>query len=113
VYREYADGAAMEFCPYLFPEFVFTGHEVCRGGLIELPRRYQEYFDLILQNPDVFPGFFHIDLSGNILPKLALLRQFGFYPEPEPRTTPESCGAHSPHSPKEIFAQELATRAGR
>ncbi len=64
----------------LLPEFVFTGHEVCRGGRIELPQRYGEYFDLITKNPDIFPGFFHIDLAGNVLPKLALLRQFGFYP---------------------------------
>ena len=89
---------------------MFTGHEVCRGGRIELPQRYGEYFDLIAKNPDIFPGFFHIDLAGNVLPKLALLRQFGFYPEPEPTTaTAESCGAHSPH----IQPQELATRTAR
>ena len=43
----------------------------------------------------------------NRLPKLKLLRQFGFYPEPEP-TDPnaESCGAHSPR----VQPQELATR---
>ena len=72
--------ARLEFCPYLLPEFVFTGHEVCRGSRIELPERHREYFDLILANPDIFPGFFHIDLAGNVLPKLELLRQFGFYP---------------------------------
>jgi hypothetical protein len=92
----------------LLPDFVFTGHEVCRGGRIELPPRYRDYFDLILTQPDIFPGFYHIDLAGNVLPKLALLRQFGFYPEPEPETA-ESCGAHSPR----IEPQELATRAGR
>jgi anaerobic magnesium-protoporphyrin IX monomethyl ester cyclase len=109
VYREWSGKAALEFCPYLLPEFVFTGHEVCRGGRIELPERYGGYFDLILQNPDVFPGFFHIDLEGNVLPKLALLRQFGFYPEPQPvDPAAESCGAHSPR----IEPQELATRAG-
>ncbi len=107
VYREWVDKVELEFCPYLFPEFVFTGHEVCHGGTIELPERHQEYFDLIIANPDVFPGFFHIDLAGNVLPKLALLRQFGFYPEPEPETAAESCGAHSPR----IEPQELATRA--
>lgn len=108
IYREYRGRAALEFCPYLLPEFVFTGHEVCRGGQVELPQRYAEYFDLILSNPDIFPGFFHIDLETNVLPKLALLRQFGFYPEPEPiEPSTESCGAHSPR----IAAQELATRA--
>ncbi len=116
IYREWAGRAELEFCPYLLPEFVFTGHEVCRGGRIELPQRYGEYFDLITKNPDIFPGFFHIDLAGNVLPKLALLRQFGFYPEPEPAaatlypgSAAESCGAHSPH----IQPQELATRAAR
>ena len=45
-----------------------------------------------------------------MLPKLALLRQFGFYPEPQPsRGHAESCGAHSPH----VQPQELATRVGR
>jgi hypothetical protein len=99
----------LEFCPYLLPEFVFTGHEICRGGRIELPERHAEYFQLILQNPDVFPGFFHIDLAGNVLPKLALLQQFGFYPEPQPAPNAESCGAHSPR----ITPQELATRVAR
>ena len=110
LYKEYAGKAALEFCPYLFPEFVFTGHEVCRGGDVELPDRYRAYFDLILANPDVFSGFFHIDLAGNVLPKLVLLRQFGFYPAPEaPPPDPESCGAHSPR----IEPQELATRTQR
>lgn len=50
-----------------------------------------------------------------MLPKLRLLRQFGFYPEPSQEVQPsqgqgnaESCGAHSPR----IFGPELATRAG-
>ncbi len=33
-----------------------------------------------MDNPDVFPGFFHVDLTGNVLPKMELLRRFGFYP---------------------------------
>jgi radical SAM superfamily enzyme YgiQ (UPF0313 family) len=111
IYKEWSQKAALEFCPYLFPEFVFTGHEVCRGGRVELPDRHREYFDLILAHPDIFPGFFHIDLENNVLPKLALLRQFGFYPEPQPlpSASADSCGAHSPR----IEPQELATRVGR
>jgi radical SAM superfamily enzyme YgiQ (UPF0313 family) len=108
LYREWSEKVELEFCPYLFPEFVFTGHEVCRGGAIELPERHAEYFELIKSNPDVFSGFFHVDLENNVLPKLALLRQFGFYPEPEPaEAAAESCGAHSPR----VQPQELATRA--
>jgi hypothetical protein len=81
-----------------------------RAGEIELPAQHAEYFRLITDNPDIFPGFFHIDLKNNVLPKLALLRQFGFYPDPEPTSTnTESCGAHSPR----VAPQELATRTGR
>jgi anaerobic magnesium-protoporphyrin IX monomethyl ester cyclase len=108
LYREWAGKAPLEFCPYLFPEFVFTGHEVCQGGEVALPERYQPIFRLILENPDIFSGFYHMDLARNILPKLALLRQFGFYPSPAKQEAPaESCGAHSPR----IQPQELATRA--
>jgi radical SAM superfamily enzyme YgiQ (UPF0313 family) len=108
IYRDYAAEVELEFCPYLLPEFVFTGHEVCRGGSIEIPERHREYFQLIQDNPDIFSGFFHIDLQNNILPKLKLMRQFGFYPSPEPeKTNTESCGAHSPR----VEPQELATRA--
>jgi anaerobic magnesium-protoporphyrin IX monomethyl ester cyclase len=110
IYRDWAPRAELEFCPYLFPEFVFTGHEICRHSHVELPERYREYFDLIRANSDIFSGFFHIDLERNVLPKLALLRQFGFYPEPQPsQTSAESCGAHSPH----FQPQELATRVSR
>jgi radical SAM superfamily enzyme YgiQ (UPF0313 family) len=81
VYREYADKASFEFCQYLLPEFVFTGHEICHGGEIEMPLRHRAFFDLIRAHQDIFPGFYHWDLDGNVLPKLELLRQFGFYPE--------------------------------
>jgi len=110
LYREWAGKVTLEFCPYLLPEFVFTGHEVCRGGDVEMPERYGEYFRLIIDNPDIFPGFFHVDLEHNVLPKLALLRQFGFYPSPEEKPAEtESCGAHSPR----IEPQEIATRTAR
>ncbi|MBN1810092.1 MAG: B12-binding domain-containing radical SAM protein [Planctomycetes bacterium] len=108
IYREYVETgkANLEFCPYLLPEFVFTGHEIVHGGEIEIPAHHRRYFDLITSNPDVFPGFFHFDLENNVLPKLRLLRKFGFYPDPETVET-ESCGAHSPR----IRPQELATRS--
>ena len=109
IYREWAAKATLEFCPYLLPEFVFTGHEVCNSGRVDLPERYSHIFGLILDHPDVFPGFYHIDLAGNILPKLALLRQFGFYPSPDDVPDPESCGAHSPR----VEPQNLATRTER
>jgi anaerobic magnesium-protoporphyrin IX monomethyl ester cyclase len=110
IYREWAGKAELEFCPYLLPEFVFTGHEVFSEGAVEIPERYARYFQLIIDNPDIFPGFFHIDLANNVLPKLKLLRQFGFYPAPEAdEANAESCGAHSPRGRPE----ELATRAAK
>lgn len=116
IYRQWSGRMPLQFCPYLLPEFVFTGHEVCHGGLIEIPEYHKDYFELIQQNPDIFPGFFHIDLERNVLPKLRLLRQFGFYPDPaagsenpgrDTQNQTESCGAHSPR----IQPQNLATRA--
>jgi radical SAM superfamily enzyme YgiQ (UPF0313 family) len=93
IYREWCEKSKLEFCTYLLPEFVFTGHEICRGGNVELPEKHRNYFDLILSSADLFPGFYHIDLTNNVLPKLEMLRQFGFYPEVADL---ESCGAHSP-----------------
>lgn len=108
--REWARPDKLEFCPYLLPEFVLTGHEEMLAGEVRLPHRYADYFRLIQDHPDIFTGFFHIDLAGNVLPKLALLRQFGFYPDPQAsQAKGESCGAHSPHpSPP-----DLATRTAR
>ena len=87
----------LEFCPWLLPEFVLTGHEVLRGSNVEVPERHRRYFDLVLANPDIFPGFFHFDLQGNVLPKLELLRKFGFYLQPElaAEADCEGCGAQS------------------
>jgi radical SAM superfamily enzyme YgiQ (UPF0313 family) len=108
IYRQCVTEKTLEFCPYLLPEFVLTGHETCHGLEIEIPEAHREYFELIRANPDIFPGFFHLDLQKNVLPKLDLLRKFGFYPDrrPEPASA-ESCGAHSPH----VDPAQLATRA--
>jgi len=107
IYRELEGKVELEFCPYLLPEFVYTGHEVYQGGNVDIPERYSKYFEMIQANPDIFPGFFHVNLQGNVLPKLEMLREFGFYPTPDAATDPESCGAHSPH----VKPQELATRS--
>lgn len=112
LYQNLEDHQKLEFSPYLLPEFVFTGHELCHGGKISIPEKYQGYFQLITDNPDIFSGFFHVDLENNVLPKLALLQQFGFYPDPNADVADddkESCGAHSP----KVQPQELATRTGR
>ncbi len=41
--------------------------------------RHHRIFDYVASNPDLFPGFFHYDLEGNVLPKLAVRQEFGFY----------------------------------
>lgn len=114
IYQEFKDTAKLEFCPWLLPEFVFTGHEICTGSEIEILPQHQRYFRLIMDNPDIFPGFFHIDLANNVLPKLQMLREFGFYApsaadaaQPAKAVDPESCGAHSPRAPHD--SRNLAT----
>ncbi|MBN1979890.1 MAG: radical SAM protein [Chitinivibrionales bacterium] len=109
LYQELVNKDELTFCSYLLPEFVFTGHEICHGSEIIIPDQYSHYFRLIEDNPDIFPGFFHCDLEENIVPKLKLLQQFGFYPEtfePYSIDSHESCGAHSPKA----SAQEFASR---
>lgn len=98
IYEAWRGKARLEFCPHLLPEFVLTGHEIVRGSRVELPERHRRYFELITANPDIFPGFYHFDLAGNVRPKLELLQHFGFYLRPElaAEANPESCGAHSP-----------------
>jgi hypothetical protein len=100
LYQELGGAAALEFCPELFPEYMLTGHEVCGDGRIEIAPEHQRIYRLIADHPAVFPGFFHIDVAGNVLPKYRLLQQFGFYALAG-RTEMlgaevECCGAHSP-----------------
>jgi len=111
IFRELPRETGLEFCPYLLPEFIFTGHEVLKGATVELPDKHKKYFDLVIENPDIFPGFFLSDVESNVLPKLEMLRELGFYPKdevPKPEQSgAESCGAHSPRA----SPQDLATRA--
>ena len=111
IYREWSRQAELEFCPYLFPEFVFTGHEICRGGEVELPAEHAEYFHLITANPDIFPGFFHIDLAGQRAAEAGVAAAVRLLSRAASRraANAESCGAHSPR----VAPQELATRTSR
>ena len=97
VYLEYREKAKLEFYPDLFPEYMLTGHEICDDGRLRMSEKHRYIFDFITAHPDIFPGFFHIDVEKNILPKFAVLREHGFYPskEAEVKKT-DSCGAHSP-----------------
>lgn len=89
--------AHLEFCPELFPEYMLTGHERLRGARCHLPAEHARIFSFVKDNPEIFPGFFHYDLNGNILPKLRMLQEFGFYgPDRTGTAETDSCGAHSP-----------------
>jgi hypothetical protein len=79
---------------------MLTGHEVCADGAVTITEEHKPIYDFIRVNPGVFPGFFHVDVQHNVLPKYHLLQQFGFYPKPgRNELVPaeiECCGAHSP-----------------
>jgi anaerobic magnesium-protoporphyrin IX monomethyl ester cyclase len=117
IYREVKDSGKLEFCPQLFPEYMITGHEVLRGARCEAPAEHLRIFDFIKGNPEIFPGFFHYDLEGNVLPKLKVLQEFGFYGADRKAgevADTDSCGAHSPRikmARPDVEPAELATRA--
>jgi radical SAM superfamily enzyme YgiQ (UPF0313 family) len=96
IYQEEGLADRLEFCRELFPEYMITGHEVSHSGRVRAAPEHAYLFDFIEQHPDLFPGFFHVDLEHNVFPKLRMLQEFGFYPADEAPTDPESCGAHSP-----------------
>ncbi|HQP38876.1 MAG TPA: radical SAM protein [Polyangiaceae bacterium] len=100
IYEELKGSARLEFCPELFPEYMLTGCEVCDGGRMRIADEHCEVYDLVASHPELFPGFFHVDVEHNILPKYRLLQKFGFYSS-EGRTELlgsdiDCCGAHSP-----------------
>ncbi|MEW6357458.1 MAG: radical SAM protein [Planctomycetota bacterium] len=116
IYRDLQESVQLEFCPELFPEYMLTGHERLRGARCDWPAEHARIFEFVRKNPDVFPGFFHYDLRGNVLPKLRVLQEFGFYgPDRIEVTDTDSCGAHSPKvkmaRPDTASTIELATSA--
>jgi anaerobic magnesium-protoporphyrin IX monomethyl ester cyclase len=87
----------LQFCEELLPEYVITGHEVCRVGSIAIAEEHRPIFDFIQIHKDIFPGFFLMDVENNIRPKLAVLQEHGFYTRADRELTElDSCGAHSP-----------------
>jgi radical SAM superfamily enzyme YgiQ (UPF0313 family) len=96
IYLEHAD-RPLEFTPALFPEYMLTGHEICEDGSLVMSEKHRFIYDFIEHNPDLFPGFFHIDLERNILPKHEILKEHGFYVSRAREVSEQdSCGAHSP-----------------
>lgn len=100
---------SLDFCPELFPEYMITGHEISTSGKFKIADQHQDKYSFIKENPDIFPGFFHMDLQNNILPKLAIMRKFGFYPLETDTASTESCGAHSPRQVGHEIATSSAT----
>ena len=95
IYEE-LDKEKLEFSHEMIPEYMITGHETCSGHGITIGDEHREIYEFILRNRDLFPGFFHYDLAGNIKPKLEVLAEFGFYRSIVQYEPTESCGAHSP-----------------
>ena len=65
---------------------------------------------------DASDGVDHYDLEGNILHKLHILQEFGFYGPDRPEVAnTDSCGAHSPKvkmaRPDRALSVDLATSA--
>ncbi|MCX6560595.1 MAG: radical SAM protein [Candidatus Aminicenantes bacterium] len=97
IYNEYKDQRGFTFCSDLLPEYMITGHETFRGSRMEIGDRHRPIFDFIKENIDIFPGFFHYRPEENVIPKLKILQEFGFYPSGTAQgDETESCGAHSP-----------------
>ena len=111
IFREHADdGRRLEFCREVFPEYMLTGHEICKTARVEIDPGHAQFFDFIEQHPDIFPGFFHYDLAGNVLPKLRVLQEMGFYPaDSNELEMTDSCGAHSPRVPQATTAKAQLT----
>jgi anaerobic magnesium-protoporphyrin IX monomethyl ester cyclase len=94
IYQE-VDKEKLEFSYEMIPEYMITGHETCSGFGIKNDDRYRFIYDFILENRDMFPGFFHYDIEHNVKPKLDVLTEFEFYRSIVQYEPTESCGAHS------------------
>lgn len=58
---------------------------------VVIDERFSDFFEYIMRNRDVFPGFFQPDMEKSYMPKHAMMGEFEFYR----REVDESCGAHS------------------
>ncbi len=98
IYKRLPDKGRLEFYPDLLPEYVLTGHEICDDGYLRMDEEHREIFDFVQEHPDIFPGFFLMDVEEKILPKFKALREHGFYGggAADDVSENDSCGAHSP-----------------
>ena len=72
---------------------------------VSIDKKYSSFVHYIKSNKDLFPGFFHMNVESNILPKLAMLEEFDFYKT----QSEDSCGAHSPSKEPEELKLTLNT----
>jgi radical SAM superfamily enzyme YgiQ (UPF0313 family) len=82
IYHDYLAGAyggQLSFRPDLTPEHVVTGHETSAAGHTAVAADQKPLFDFIEAHPDLFPGFLQWEPETNVQPKLAVLRDLGFY----------------------------------
>ena len=94
-----AERDQLAFCEELLPEYVITGHEICKVGATAIADEHRQYFDFIGQHKDLFPGFFLLDVEDKIMPKLRILQEHGFYTRADRDLSDlDSCGAHSPRT---------------
>lgn len=98
IYKQLEDKGRLQFYPGLLPEYMLTGHEICADGYLQMDEDHKEIFDFVQEHPDIFPGFFLLDVEGKILPKFRALREHGFYGggASDDVSESDSCGAHSP-----------------
>jgi radical SAM superfamily enzyme YgiQ (UPF0313 family) len=100
LYNEIKAQVEFEFCFELFPEYMLTGHEICADGRMEIVDTHRAVYTFIDAHPEIFPGFFHVDVEGNVLPKYRMLQKFGFYTLQGRHellgSDVECCGAHQP-----------------
>jgi anaerobic magnesium-protoporphyrin IX monomethyl ester cyclase len=92
VFLDLEDRSALEFCPWLLPEYMIGGMERRVSVRVSIDEAFRGFFDFIMRNKDIFPGFFHLDVETNIVPKLEMLEELDFYR----KMADDSCGAHSP-----------------
>jgi hypothetical protein len=76
--REAVVAERVGFCRDLLPEYRTPGHELSHFGRVRASPRHECLFDLIEGLPGLFPGFLRIGLEAHVLPKLAVLQEFGF-----------------------------------
>ena len=67
----WADKRTLEFCPGCCRSSYSPGTRSRAAARWRFSARARGVLRLIQDNPDIFPGFFHMDLKNNVLPKLA------------------------------------------